>query len=278
MSISPYSLKMTNLFIEQHAKKMTVSSKSLIDTSQVKNSSIIAKDKKSKFVECDDCSMNSVCQPVSTATQSLNLSESYLQRRLSSKNSYILFHQATPLTDIYAVSSGTFKLCQKTDDGEENIIGLRFPGELIGEDALYLKSYNYTAIAIGDSSVCKVSVEQMTSCGKLVPEIQQNLIELLSRQSFVRQRNFQAYIGKKSADSLLAAFLLNIIERNADYTGSDNSIELPISRNDVANFLGLRRETLSRVFSKFQKEQLIQVTGKKIQLLEAEQLIKLADF
>ncbi len=256
---------------------MIVPSKTRTNSNLVKTSSV-RKDNKSKFVECDDCSMNSVCQPVSTAKQSLNLSDSYLQRRISSKNSYILFHQAAPLTDIYAVSSGTFKLCQKTDDGEENIIGLRFPGELIGEDALYLKNYNYTAIAIGDSSVCKVSVEQMTSCGELVPEIQQNLIELLSRQSYVRQRNFQAYIGKKSADSLLAAFLLNIIERNADYTQSNDSIELPLSRNDVANFLGLRRETLSRVFSKFQKEQLIQVEGKKIQLLDTEELTKLADF
>jgi CRP/FNR family transcriptional regulator len=219
--------------------------------------------------------MNSVCQPVTTAKKSINLSESYLKKRVAKK---ILFQQSTSLTDIYAVTSGAYKLCQYNDDGEENVIGLRFPGELIGEDALYLQKYNYTAIAIGDSSVCKVSVEQMTSCGKLVPEIQLNFIELLSRQSYVRQRNFQAYIGKKSADSLLAAFLLNIIERNADYTGNDDHIELPISRNDVANFLGLRRETLSRVFSKFQKDQLIQIEGKTIQLLEQDKLSKLADF
>ena len=234
-----------------------------------------SKNDQTKYVECEDCSMNSVCQPVTTVNQSINLSDSYLHRRISSK---VLFKQSTPLTDIYAVTSGAYKLCQQTDDGEENVIGLRFPGELIGEDALYLETYNYTAIAVGDSSVCKVSVEQMTSCGKLVPEIQQNFIDLLSRQSYVRQRNFQAYIGKKSADSLLAAFLLNIIERNADYTGNDDYIELPINRNDVANFLGLRRETLSRVFSKFQKEQLIQVEGKKIQLLEQDKLSKLADF
>lgn len=219
--------------------------------------------------------MKPVCQPVTTANQSINLSESYLHRRVASK---VLFQQSAPLINIYAVTSGAYKLCQQADDGKENVIGLRFPGELVGEDALYLKKYNYTAIAIGDSSVCKVSVEQMTSCGKLVPEIQLNFIELLSRQSYVRQRNFQAYIGKKSADSLLAAFLLNIIERNADYTGDNDFIELPISRNDVANFLGLRRETLSRVFSKFQKDQLIQVEGKKIQLLEQNKLSKLADF
>jgi len=216
-----------------------------------------------KYVECNDCSMNSVCQPVTTVNQSINLSDSYLHKRIARK---VLFQQSTPLTDIYAVTSGAYKLCQKTEDGEENVIGLRFPGELIGEDALYLQTYNYTAIAVSDSSVCKVSVEQMTSCGKLVPEIQQNFINLLSRQSYVRQRNFQAYIGKKSADSLLAAFLLNIIERNVDYTGNLDFIELPVNRNDVANFLGLRRETLSRVFSKFQKEQLIQVEGKKNQI------------
>ncbi|MDX2370594.1 MAG: helix-turn-helix domain-containing protein [Colwellia sp.] len=233
---------------------------------------------KNNYVECGDCSMNSVCRPLSTVKQSINLSESYLHRRIASKANNVLFKQSTPLTNIYAVSSGTFKLCQQTDDSTENIIGLRFPGELIGEDALFLKNYNYTAIAVGDSSVCKVSVEQMNSCGQLVPEVQQNLIELLSRQSYVRQRNFQAYIGKKSADSLLAAFLLNIIERNASYSGSDNSIELAINRNDIANFLGLRRETLSRVFSKFQKEQLIQVEGKKIKLLAQDKLIKLADF
>lgn len=234
-----------------------------------------SKNNQTKYVECSDCSMNPVCQPVTTANQSINLSESYLHRRVTSK---ILFQQSSPLTDIYAVTSGAYKLCQQAENGTENVIGLRFPGELVGEDALYLKKYNYTAIAVGDSSVCKVSVEQMTSCGKLVPEIQLNFIELLSRQSYVRQRNFQAYIGKKSADSLLAAFLLNIIERNTDYTGNNDFIELPISRNDVANFLGLRRETLSRVFSKFQKDQLIQVEGKKIQLLEQSKLSKLADF
>jgi len=233
---------------------------------------------KNNYVECDDCSMNSVCRPLSTVKQSINLSESYLQRRITTKANDVLFNQSTPLTSIYAVSSGTFKLCRQTDDSTENIIGLRFPGELIGEDALFLKTYNYTAIAVGDGSVCKVSVEQMTSCGKLIPEVQNNLIELLSRQSYVRQRNFQAYIGKKSADSLLAAFLLNVIERNASYTGSNNSIELPVNRNDIANFLGLRRETLSRVFSKFQKEQFIQVEGKRIELIEQGKLSKLADF
>ena len=219
--------------------------------------------------------MNPLCKPISTAEQAINISDSYLSKRVPSK---ILFEQSAPLTDIYAVTSGAYKLSQQIDGGETKVIGLRFPGELIGEDALYLKTYNYTAIGVNDSSACKVSVDQMISCGKLVPEIQQSFIDLLSRQNYIRQRNFQAFIGKKSAESLLAAFLLNIVERSANYTGNLNCIDLPINRNDIADFLGLRRETLSRVFSKLQKDQLIQVEGKKIKLLHSQELSKLADF
>lgn len=240
-----------------------------------------------KYVECDDCSMQSVCQPIEQGSQSLELANSYLTRRIPVNSSTgthtnitngVLFEKATPLKAIYAVCSGAFKLCVTDKDGSEKIVGLRYPGELLGEDALFLEKYNYTAVAIGESSVCKVEVEQMTSCGKLVPELQQNLIKLLSKQSFVRQTNFQAFIGKKSADSLLAAFLINVTERNAAYSGNDSRLNLLISRNDVANFLGLRRETLSRVFAKFQKEQLIQIEGKTIHLLDKEKLKDLANF
>lgn len=252
----------------------------------------------SHFIDCHNCSMQPVCKPVGVGDcakteQSLDLTTNYLTRQIPvdksaqnplkvkdqnlTFNNGVLFKQSAPLTAIYAVCSGVFKLCEINDSGDENIVGLRFPGELIGEDSLYFKKYNYTAIAIGDSSVCEVLVDQMTSCGQLVPELQQNFINLLSKQSYVRQVNFQAFIGKKSAESLLAAFVINIIDRNTDYTGSDCQLHLSISRNDIANFLGLRRETLSRVLSKFHKEKLLVVDGKSITILAKDNLAKLAN-
>jgi len=80
--------------------------------------------------------MNPVYQPVCTAKQSINLAKSYLQKRISNKNSYVTFHQSTPITDIYAVSSGTFKLCQKTDNSEKYIIGYAF-----SESSLVMAQY-----------------------------------------------------------------------------------------------------------------------------------------
>jgi len=241
------------------------------------------------FVDCDNCSMQAVCQPINSGSQTFDLSENYLTKRIPVKTEHNtfsslsratdtkLFEQASDLKAIFAVCSGTFKLCHVNEVGTERIVGFRFPGELIGEDALFLEKYNYSAIALDDSSVCEVFVEQLSACGRLAPEVQQNLIKLLTKQSYQQQQNTQALLGKKSAECLLAAFLLNICSRNSKHTGHDTEIELNISRQDIANFLGIRRETLSRLLSKFQQQDLIDIKGKQLTLLSVNSLLQLSN-
>jgi len=243
----------------------------------------------SRYVDCNNCSMQSVCQPIDSGKQTFNLASNYLTRRIELNTEHEtsanlnqtadtrLFEQATPLTAIFAVCSGTFKLCQHNEDGIEKVVGFRFPGELMGEDALFLEKYNYSAIALGENSVCEVFIEQLSACGKLAPEVQQNLIHLLTKQSYQQQRNTQALIGKKSAESLLAAFLLNVCSRNAKHSGSETEIELNISRQDIANFLGIRRETLSRILSKFQQQALICLERKKLTILSIDDLKRMSN-
>lgn len=240
-----------------------------------------------RYVDCGNCSMQAVCQPIGSDKQAIDLTSNYLTRRIevdaaqnSSNNSTQkigakLFEQDQPLTAIFAVCSGTFKLSHQNEAGIEKVVGFRFPGELMAEDALFLESYNYNAIALGENSVCEVYVEKLSACSKLAPELQQNLIQLLSKQSFEQQRNTQALIGKKSTESLLAAFLLNICQRNAKHSGCETEIELSISRHDIANFLGIRRETLSRTLSKFQQDQIIRIKNKRLSLLSLETLKRL---
>ena len=239
-----------------------------------------------QFVECDNCAMQAICQPLSTDNQTLDLTSHYLNRhvpaiatkqsaqQVQTKND-VIFEQNKQLTTIFSVCSGVFKLYKNNTDGSQKVVGFRFPGELMAEDAIFLEKYNYSAIAIGESSVCEVSIEQFNACGKLAPELQQNLIKLLTKQSFEQQRNTQALIGQKSSDSLLAAFLLNICQRNAKYMQSETEMDMVINRGDIANFLGIRRETLSRLLKKFQQEKFILLKGKKLQLLSPESLQKL---
>lgn len=240
-----------------------------------------------RYIDCDNCSMQAVCQPLGPGEQAIDLTSNYITKRLDltvEQNSSphlkptlgaTLFEQNQPITAIFAVCTGTFKLCNKNEAGIERVVGFRFPGELMAEDALFLKKYNYSAIALGDNTVCKIDVEKLSVCCKLAPELQQNLIQLLTKQSFEQQCNTQVLIGQKSAECLLAAFLLNICQRNAKYSGSDTQIELAISRHDIASYLGIRRETLSRLLSKFQQEQLISIKNKHLTLLSIPGLKRL---
>lgn len=229
------------------------------------------------YVDCNHCAMEPVCLPIKTGTQSITLSDNYLSKRISTPPNSALFSKDEPLDSIYAVTSGVFKITDTNESFEEQILGFRFPGELIGEDAIYPKKYAYNAIAIGNSSVCKVVVSDLMACSNIVSDLQFNLIELLNRQSYISQKEFRALISRKSAESLLAAFLINITQRKSQPDHVTDVLYLQISRDNIANFLGLRRETLSRIFTKLQKDQLIEIQGKNIRLLELEKLTLLAN-
>lgn len=234
------------------------------------------------FVRCEDCAMNPVCQPVELENKTLTLADNYLQRRITIKSGQFLFKHNETLTAIYAVSSGGFKLQKVSELHDDKIIGFRLPGELLGEDALFNQQYQQTAIAIEDSSVCIVDVEPLISCSKVIPQVQSQINQLLIKQAYVNQREFVCLVAKKSAESMVASFLLNFLERTKLDSLSEHDITLArmkllMSRDNLANFLGLRRETLSRILSKFQKEQLINLQGKNITLVEVSKLLSLAN-
>lgn len=234
-------------------------------------------EKSHNYIACDKCAMEPVCLPIKTDQQAITLADQYLLKRTPSNQEEYLIRDGEPLTNIYAVCAGTFKLTKISPFNEEKVIGFRFPGELIGDDAIHPKVYTHNASAIGDGSVCKVNVEQLISCSKAIPALQTNLVELLTRQSYISQKQFEALISKKSAESLVAAFLLNVAKRRADIEPNPQIVNLTMSRDNIANFLGLRRETLSRIFSKLQKDELIKQANKQIYLLNKNALFDLAN-
>lgn len=229
-----------------------------------------------KFVDCDDCAMQPVCVPVKAGNTEISLMETYLSKRNVVTNTETLFQELEPLSAIYAVCSGSFKLTEKTQDGKEKVIGFRFPGELVGEDAIHDQQYNYNAVAVGNASVCKVELEELLACGKMIPEIQFSLIKLLSKQNAMLREEFTSVVAKHTAESLLAAFVLNMIKRNEQYQETNNKFHLPVGRDVIANHLGFRRETLSRIFSKFQNNGWISIHAKNIEILDLNALENVA--
>jgi len=220
--------------------------------------------------------MQPICVPLTAGKTTVSIMDSYLSKRNIVHLSTPLFQEKDAALAIYAVCSGSFKLTENSPAGKEKVIGFRFPGELIGEDAIHSQHYNYNAVAVGNTTVCRVDLAELTACGKLMPELQLNLISLLSKQNAMLREEFTSVVAKHTAESLLAAFILNVLKRNALYQESETKLHLPVGRDIIANHLGFRRETLSRIFSKFQQKNLLSIHAKDIEILDLSGLKAIA--
>jgi len=220
--------------------------------------------------------MQPICRPLKAGKTEVSIMDSYLSKRNIVNSSTALFHESEAAGAIYAVCAGSFKLTEMSPENKEKVIGFRFPGELIGEDAIHTQYYNYNAVAVGNTSVCKIDLNELSECGKLMPELQLSLISLLSKQNAMLREEFTSVVAKHTAESLLAAFILNILKRNSQYQESETKLHLPVGRDVIANHLGFRRETLSRIFSKFQYKGLLSIHAKDIEILDFDGLKSIA--
>lgn len=220
------------------------------------------------YVDCEHCSMQPICLPLKAGKTEVSIMDSYLSKRNIVNISTPLFQEKELADAIYAVCSGSFKLTERSPEGKDKVIGFRFPGELIGEDAIHSQHYNYNAVAVGNTTVCRVELAELNACGRLMPELQLSLISLLSKQNSMLREEFTSVVAKHTAESLLAAFVLNIFKRNALSQANETKLHLAFGRDIIANHLGFRRETLSRIFSKFQQKKLLSIHAKDIEILD----------
>ena len=232
---------------------------------------------KSKYVDCDYCAMQPVCLPLKTGKTEIAIMNSYLSKHNTIKASNTLFEENEPVSTIYSVCSGCFKLTTISPEGKESVIGFRFPGEIIAEDVIHASHYRYNAVAIGNSSVCIIDVTELKECGKLIPELLLNIIALLSKQNSTLREEFTSVVAKKTAESLLAAFIINMLQRNSPHQETITKLHLPVGRDVIANHLGFRRETLSRILSKFQQQGLLSIKAKDIDIFDLVALKKIAN-
>lgn len=231
-----------------------------------------------EYVACDNCALDAVCRPIKIGGHTLSLVHNIMGRREPLAAGEYLFRKGEPIDALYAVTSGTMKVIQTSGTDREQVLGFRFPGELLGEEAIFPKEYSLDAVAVDEASVCRIPIDELEACADTIPSIQRDLINLISRQCYLMHQQMAAYVARNSAEERLSAFLVNLAERNSGHSGSGTQIRLAMSRDDVANFLGLRRETLSRTLTKLQNMGVIQVNGKVVEILNVAELQSLAHF
>jgi CRP/FNR family transcriptional regulator len=163
---------------------------------------------------------------------------------------------------IAAVRRGTVKTCRVDRDGREQVLGFHLPGEIIGLSAIDGERYPCDAVALDEVQLCRFSFPKIALLAARLPGLQQQLFKLMSRDIGHAER----LSGDHSADERIAAFLVDLSRRLAARGFSAARFELTMPRTDIANYLRLAPETVSRVLRRFQDENMIRVRRREIEL------------
>ena len=171
-----------------------------------------------------------------------------------------IFHQNDPSTHLYNITEGNVKIYQLLDDGRIQIIGFLYPGDFFGTYRNH--KYNYSAEAIGYLKTC---VFEQKMLDKYLDENPALAKELLNQTSFelTLAQDRITVLGKLNAVERIARFLLNVSNQRERIGWQNNPISLAMTRLDIADYLGLTIETVSREFSKLKTSNIIKIISSK---------------
>ena len=175
-----------------------------------------------------------------------------------------VFREGDPFEAIAAVRAGTVKTYSVDREGREHVLGFHLPGEVIGLDAIAGDRYPCNAIALDTVTLCRFSFPRISVLATRLPGLQQVLFKLLSRDI----GNASLLAGDWSADERMATFLVGLSRRLAARGFSPHRFQLTMGRADIANYLRLAPETVSRVLKRFQDEGLVRVDRREVELLQ----------
>lgn len=224
---------------------------------------------------CKDCSLSSLCLPLSLEDKDMDALDEIVKRGRPLKKGEFLFRQGDAFTSVFAVRSGAIKTFSLSDSGEEQITGFHLPSELVGLSGMDTETYPVSAQALESTSVCEMPFDHLESLSAQLPQLRRQLMRVMSREIRDDQQ-MMLLLSKKTADERIAAFLVNLSARFRARGYSANQFRLSMSRNELGNYLGLAVETVSRVFTRFQQSGLIQADGKEVHILKPIDLCALA--
>ena len=220
---------------------------------------------KTSNTACSSCSLNELCLPAGLDAGEIEQLDHMVSAKQTFKRGAYLYRAGEHFQSIYAVRTGFFKTATLLNDGREQVTGFHMMGEIIGMDAISTDIHPCDAIALEDSEICEIHFSQLEQLSRNIPTLQRHLHKILSRE-IVRDHGIMLLLGSMKAEERLAAFLLNLSQRFAARGYSSSSFNLRMTREEIGSYLGLKLETVSRTFSKFQKDGLINVQNKYIEL------------
>ncbi|SUV68208.1 fumarate and nitrate reduction regulatory protein [Bordetella avium] len=216
---------------------------------------------------CSTCMLGHVCIPIGMAAAEVEKLDDLVKERVRIEKGHTLYELGTPLDAVYGVRYGSLKTQLEDASGQLQITGFHLPGEIIGMDGMLESQHISNAVALEDSEVCVIRLNEIDRVSAHLPSLQQQFRRLMSRE-INRSHQMLASLGSMRSEQRLAAFLLNMSQRYATLGYSSTEFVLRMSREEIGNYLGLTLETVSRLFSRFGREGLIRISQREVRLLD----------
>lgn len=227
-------------------------------------------------VACSNCNLRELCMPVGLNAEELSRVDELVATRRSVKRGMRLFHNGEKFTSLYAIRTGFFKTSVITEDGRDQVTGFQMAGEIIGLDGVALEQHSCDAIALEDAEVCVMPFDRIEEISREINALQHHVHKIMSRE-IVRDHGVMLLLGSMRAEERLAAFLLNLVQRLQARGFSKSELVLRMTREEIGSYLGMKLETVSRTFSKFSDDGLIEVKQRHIQIRDAEALKRIVN-
>lgn len=225
---------------------------------------------------CANCILPELCLRAGLAPDEIQRLDQLVYVRRGLARGEYLYRAGDAFSTLYAIRSGFFKNDLVLKDGRNQIMGFHMPGEVLGVDGIGTGSYTCNAVALAEAEVCAIPLARLEDISHDAHDFSHRLHQIMS-QEIVRDQRVMLLLGGEGAEVRLAAFLVDISQRFAARGYSASNFELPMTREEIGSFLGLKLETVSRMFSRLQRESLIAVHQRHIRILDAAGLRRMLD-
>jgi CRP/FNR family transcriptional regulator len=182
-----------------------------------------------------------------------------------------LFRQGDKFNALFAIRTGFFKTRISAEDGRDQVTGFQMAGEIIGLDGIVSDHHTCDAVALEDAEVCVMPFDRIEELSREITSLQRHVHKIMSRE-IVRENGVMLLLGSMRAEERLAAFLLNLVQRLHARGFSQSELILRMTREEIGSYLGLKLETVSRTFSKFVEDGVVEVKQRHVRILNADAL------
>ena len=222
-------------------------------------------------VACANCNLRELCMPIGLSPLELDRINDIVAARRKVKRGAYLFRTGEKFAALFAIRTGFFKTCIASEDGRDQVTGFQMAGEVVGLDGIVNDRHTCDAVALEDAEVCVLPFDSIESLSREISSLQHHMHKVMSRE-IVREHSVMLLLGSMRAEERLATFLLNLVQRLHARGFSQSELVLRMTREEIGSYLGLKLETVSRTFSRFVEDGIVEVKQRHVRILNTDAL------